>query len=203
MALARFKDFAKDLFGPDGTVNKQRFDQFCTLLDQVESQQAQTVTRIVERTITSTTGGGGGAAPALEGPTVWSAIPNTCNAAVGNFIYRSGTTLGLADNRAVATAATDYVFRVDGDLAYITPIYKSKGAADGIVLLKNGAGNNSNTDLYLYRDGTCTDNIADIRSSQGVWQNGARFVQVVAVKVAANRTGYVVSDINIHRPGAG
>lgn len=219
MASEKLQDFVrrspfKDVEGFD----EQVWAQFVATLKDLMAEGPPVRKSIVSAS-TGGSGGsgggtsGGGSTPGTGGgaqviPILADMVANTISAQVGNFIFRSGSSIGLADNRDLAMQATDYVYAVGPGVLFITPIYKGKNPTgtetDGRILMAEGKGTSANAILYLYRDGLATDDIEQvINPTTGRFQNDAKFLQQIAIRTGTPRTVFVTGDVNVHRPGTG
>lgn len=191
----RFKELV--LF-KNGNPVEEAFRELLRMLDKRESGTS-TVTRIIQGTPLPTggSGGSGSSVPAPSQPTAntgfW--VPNTIGATVGMAVNYSDKALALADVRNAARFATHFVVNTDG----ATGTCQLETSGSRIAILTSGAGNNNNAILWLYRDGTVTDDRSQVIDANGYLTGGAVFSQIVGVR-QGKRTGFCDAHWNIAPP---
>lgn len=120
--------------------------------------------------------GGGAVAPNPQAaaPFTISVAMGTQGLTVGTLVHYSARSLSLADCRDKDKWANFAVVAINGGFATLTMI-----AASLPLRILTGRGTNTNGTLYLYRDGTCTDEYTDLVGTDGMPVGGTQITQIV------------------------
>lgn len=120
---------------------------------------------------------------------------NTFNLTVGLFVTYAAGSLTLADCRYWGQRATHYIYAIDGSNLVLV------SAADGMNLqYTSGRGTDGDGVLYLWREGKVTDQISDLRKTDGRRQSNVSFVQIVGSRVGTVSGGNGDSRVFVSEP---
>lgn len=196
----------RDAVRSDGTVDEERFAQFCDAIERSVAGGLRTV--VLQRGGAaaggsgssgggSGGGGGGGGTPAPSADRTLFVVPNTIGALAGALVNYKDELLRFADARVDPPVfATHVVVEQRAGLAYLAE------ARSGVrVLMRSGRGTEG-PDLWLWSGGTATDRRSDIvNGSTGALQAGVFGDQLIGARSGAESTGGFVQGWFFPREG--